>query len=35
LISNFPRRVYGVDQMRMTLKDVGLYPKASLFLEPL
>ncbi|KAK4264362.1 hypothetical protein QN277_025553 [Acacia crassicarpa] len=35
LVSNFPRRVYGVDQMRMTLKDVGLHPKASLFLEPL
>ncbi|XP_019464165.1 PREDICTED: plant UBX domain-containing protein 10-like [Lupinus angustifolius] len=25
LISNFPRKAYGVDQMRMTLKDVGLY----------
>ena len=35
LISNFPRRAYGVDQMRMTLKDAGLYPKASLFLEPI
>ncbi|XP_027330847.1 plant UBX domain-containing protein 10-like [Abrus precatorius] len=35
LISNFPRRAYGVDQMRMTLKDAGLYPKASMFLEPL
>ncbi|KAJ1398258.1 UBX domain [Sesbania bispinosa] len=35
LISNFPRKAYGVDQMRMTLKDAGLYPKASLFLEPL
>ncbi|CAK8563008.1 unnamed protein product [Lathyrus sativus] len=35
LVSNFPKRVYGVDQMRMTLKDAGLYPKASLFLEPL
>ncbi|KAI4343726.1 hypothetical protein L6164_011041 [Bauhinia variegata] len=34
LVSNFPRRVYGVDQMRMTLKDAGLHPKASLFLEP-
>ncbi|KAI4336188.1 hypothetical protein L6164_014744 [Bauhinia variegata] len=34
LISIFPRRVYGVDQMRMTLKDAGLHPKASLFLEP-
>ncbi|KAK7330516.1 hypothetical protein VNO77_24711 [Canavalia gladiata] len=35
LISNFPRRAYGVDQMNMTLKDAGLYPKASMFLEPL
>ncbi|KAK7389100.1 hypothetical protein VNO78_23932 [Psophocarpus tetragonolobus] len=35
LISNFPRRAYGVDQMRMTLKETGLYPKATLFLEPL
>ncbi|XP_028769939.1 plant UBX domain-containing protein 10-like [Neltuma alba] len=35
LVSNFPRKVYGVDQMRMTLKDAGLHPKASLFLEPI
>ncbi|XP_019182032.1 PREDICTED: plant UBX domain-containing protein 10-like [Ipomoea nil] len=33
LISNFPRKVYGVDQMAMTVKDAGLHPKASLFLE--
>ncbi|XP_073127889.1 plant UBX domain-containing protein 10-like [Henckelia pumila] len=33
LISNFPRKVYGVDQMGMALKDSGLHPKASLFLE--
>uniref|UniRef100_A0A5B6YK61 Putative FAS-associated factor 2-like n=1 Tax=Davidia involucrata TaxID=16924 RepID=A0A5B6YK61_DAVIN len=33
LISSFPRKVYGVDQMGMTLKDAGLHPKASLFLE--
>ncbi|XP_059303971.1 plant UBX domain-containing protein 10-like [Lycium ferocissimum] len=33
LISNFPRKVYGVDQMGVTLKDAGLHPKASLFLE--
>ncbi|KAL8457901.1 hypothetical protein ACS0TY_035677 [Phlomoides rotata] len=33
LISNFPRKVYGVDQMGMSLKDSGLHPKASLFLE--
>ncbi|KAL3628868.1 hypothetical protein CASFOL_027914 [Castilleja foliolosa] len=33
LISNFPRKVYGADQMRMSLKEAGLHPKASLFLE--
>lgn len=33
LISSFPRRVYSVDQMGMTLKDAGLHPKATLFLE--
>uniref|UniRef100_A0A2N9J1H3 UBX domain-containing protein n=1 Tax=Fagus sylvatica TaxID=28930 RepID=A0A2N9J1H3_FAGSY len=35
LISSFPRKVYGVDQMGMTLKDSGLHPRASLFLEPM
>lgn len=33
LISSFPRRVYGVDQMGITLEDAGLHPRASLFLE--
>ncbi|KAL0356209.1 UNVERIFIED_CONTAM: Plant UBX domain-containing protein 10 [Sesamum radiatum] len=33
LVSNFPRKVYGADQMGMSLKDAGLHPKASLFLE--
>ncbi|KAK6123528.1 hypothetical protein DH2020_042735 [Rehmannia glutinosa] len=33
LISNFPRKVYGFDQKRMSLKEAGLHPKASLFLE--
>ncbi|OMO60011.1 hypothetical protein CCACVL1_24470 [Corchorus capsularis] len=33
LISSFPRKIYGVDQMGMTLKDAGLLPRASLFLE--
>ncbi|KAK9132741.1 hypothetical protein Scep_012269 [Stephania cephalantha] len=33
LIFGFPRRVYGPEQMRMTLKDAGLHPRASLFLE--
>ncbi|KAL9439153.1 hypothetical protein AB3S75_024754 [Citrus x aurantiifolia] len=34
LISSFPRRVFGVDQMGLTLEDAGLHPRASLFLEP-
>ncbi|KAK9278753.1 hypothetical protein L1049_028330 [Liquidambar formosana] len=33
LISSFPRKVYGVEQMGMTLKDASLHPRASLFLE--
>ncbi|KAJ6676642.1 UBIQUITIN-ASSOCIATED (UBA) PROTEIN-RELATED [Salix viminalis] len=33
LISSFPRRVYSVDQMGLTLKDAGLHPKSTLFLE--
>ncbi|XAR67998.1 hypothetical protein NMG60_11002968 [Bertholletia excelsa] len=33
LVSSFPRKVYGADQMGITLKDAGLHPKASLFLE--
>ncbi|XP_048443565.1 plant UBX domain-containing protein 10-like [Pyrus x bretschneideri] len=33
LVSSFPRKVYGVDQMGITLKDAGLHPRASLFLE--
>lgn len=33
LISNFPRRVYGFEQLSMTLRDAGLIPRASLFLE--
>lgn len=33
LISNFPRKVFSVDQMGMTLTEAGLHPKASLFLE--
>lgn len=35
LVSSFPRKVYGVDQMNMSFKEAGLYPKATLFLEPL
>ncbi|KAL5972292.1 hypothetical protein ACLOJK_041545 [Asimina triloba] len=33
LISNFPRKVYGLEQMGITLKDAGLHPRASLFIE--
>ncbi|XP_071691090.1 plant UBX domain-containing protein 10-like isoform X2 [Rutidosis leptorrhynchoides] len=33
LVSSFPRKVYGVDQMEMTLKDAGFYPKITLFIE--
>ncbi|XP_027168127.1 plant UBX domain-containing protein 10-like [Coffea eugenioides] len=33
LISNFPRKVFSVDQMGMTLTEAGLHPKASMFLE--
>ncbi|XP_010928213.1 plant UBX domain-containing protein 10 [Elaeis guineensis] len=33
LISNFPRKVYGYEQLEMTLKDAGLHPSATLFLE--
>ncbi|XP_068636544.1 plant UBX domain-containing protein 10-like [Aristolochia californica] len=33
LISNFPRIVYGFEQLEMTLKDAGLHPRATLFLE--
>ncbi|XVE57178.1 hypothetical protein DITRI_Ditri04bG0071000 [Diplodiscus trichospermus] len=33
LISSFPRRLYGADQMGMSLKDAGLHPRATLFVE--
>ncbi|KAK3033491.1 hypothetical protein RJ639_032720 [Escallonia herrerae] len=33
LVSSFPRKVYGVDQIGMTLKDAGFHPRATLFLE--
>lgn len=33
LIATFPRRVYGSDKMHMTLKEAGLHPQASLYLE--
>ncbi|KAH9610210.1 hypothetical protein KSS87_008286 [Heliosperma pusillum] len=33
LISSFPRKVYGADLMGITLKDAGLHPRATLFLD--
>lgn len=33
LVSNFLRVVYGLEKFSLTLKDAGLYPQASLFVE--
>jgi FAS-associated factor 2 len=33
LISNFPRVVYGPDKLDLTLKDAGLHPRTSLFVQ--
>ncbi|XP_010541824.1 PREDICTED: plant UBX domain-containing protein 10-like [Tarenaya hassleriana] len=33
LVSNFPRTVYGRDKLSMSLKEAGLHPQASLFIE--
>lgn len=33
LVTNFPRVLYGQDKLSMTLKEVGLHPQASLFVE--
>ncbi|XP_031094960.1 plant UBX domain-containing protein 10 [Ipomoea triloba] len=33
LVSNFPRTVYGSDKLEMSLKEAGLHPQASLFIE--
>ncbi|KAJ4910131.1 Plant UBX domain-containing protein 10 [Raphanus sativus] len=33
LRTNFPRTVYGRDKDSMSLKDAGLHPQASLFIE--
>ncbi|XP_019149700.1 PREDICTED: plant UBX domain-containing protein 10 [Ipomoea nil] len=33
LVSNFPRTVYGSDKVEMSLKEAGLHPQASLFIE--
>lgn len=34
LVSNFPRVVYGPEKLSLSLKEVGLHPQASLFVEP-
>lgn len=33
LVSNFPRTVYGPEKRSLTLKEAGLHPQASLFVE--
>ncbi|KAL1542180.1 Plant UBX domain-containing protein 10 [Salvia divinorum] len=33
LVSNFPRTVYGEDKLSSSLKEAGLHPQASLFVE--
>ncbi|OVA01487.1 UBX [Macleaya cordata] len=33
LVSNFPRVVYGAEKLALSLKEVGLHPQASLFVE--
>ncbi|CDP12209.1 unnamed protein product [Coffea canephora] len=33
LVSNFPRTVYGPEKLTLSLKEAGLHPQASLFVE--
>ncbi|PPR91874.1 hypothetical protein GOBAR_AA28813 [Gossypium barbadense] len=33
LVSNFPRVTYGRDKQSLSLKEAGLHPQASLFVE--
>ncbi|KAK7290840.1 hypothetical protein RIF29_05573 [Crotalaria pallida] len=33
LVSNFPRVVYGQEKFTLSLKEAGLHPQASLFVE--
>ncbi|KAJ3707468.1 hypothetical protein LUZ61_011173 [Rhynchospora tenuis] len=35
ILSNFPKRLYGYEQLGMTLKDAGFHPSATLFVEHL
>ncbi|KAL2551067.1 Plant UBX domain-containing protein 10 [Forsythia ovata] len=33
LVSNFPRTIYGAEKLSLSLKEAGLHPQASLFVE--
>lgn len=33
LVSNFPRVVYGSEKLGLSLKEAGMHPQASLFME--
>jgi len=33
LVSNFPRVMYGQEKLALSLKEAGLHPQASLFVE--
>ncbi|KAF3331057.1 FAS-associated factor 2-B-like protein [Carex littledalei] len=35
ILTNFPKRVYGYEQLGMTLRDAGFHPSATLFVEQL
>lgn len=33
LVSNFPRKVYGNDNLEVTIEEAGLHPSSSLFVQ--
>ncbi|KAJ3677597.1 hypothetical protein LUZ60_003321 [Juncus effusus] len=33
IVANFPKRIYGFEQLEMSLKDAGFHPSATLYLE--
>ncbi|KAJ4758667.1 FAS-associated factor 2 [Rhynchospora pubera] len=35
ILTNFPKRFYGYEQLGMTLRDAGFHPSATLFVEQL
>lgn len=35
ILTHFPKRVYGYEQLGMTLWDAGFHPSATLFVEQL